>query len=78
MKMSQLLSPCLFSHGDQLRTRDEEGYLALECADCGRVTRLFEQPVIKGPRHEVQPVKGAPLVSVRRVGTRHQQFPRLA
>src|SRR5688572_16485440 len=70
MKFLQLLSPCLFGHGDTLRTRDAEGYLALQCADCGQITRLFEQPVIKGPKHDVQPVKGAPIVRVRRVGTR--------
>ncbi len=49
MTQSLLLSRCIFSHGDMLRTRDEQGYLALECADCGKTTRLFQQPVIKGP-----------------------------
>ena len=78
MRFSQLLSPCLFRHGNQLRTRDEEGYLALQCADCGEITRLFEQPVIKGPKHDVEPVKGTPIVTVKRVGTRQRQFPRSA
>jgi hypothetical protein len=78
MKFSQLLSPCLFSHGNQLRSRDEAGYLVLECADCGEITRLFEQPVIKGPKHDVAPVKGAPVLTLKRVGTRQQQYPRLA
>jgi hypothetical protein len=78
MKFLQLLSPCLFRHGDQLRIRDEAGHLALQCADCGEITRLFEQPVIKGPKHDVEPVKGAPIVKVKRVGTRQRQFPRSA
>jgi hypothetical protein len=78
MKFLQLLSPCLFGHGNMLRTRDEEGYLALQCAECGAITRLFDQPVIKGPKHDVAPVKGAPLVTVKRVGTRQRQFPRSA
>jgi hypothetical protein len=77
MRLSQLLSPCFFGHGDKLRARDEEGYLVLQCAECGENTRLFEQPVIKGPKHDVAPVKGAPLLSVKRIGAR-QQFPRLA
>ena len=78
MKLLQLFSPCLFRHGNKLRTRDEEGYLALQCADCGEIMRLFEQPVIKGPKHAVEPVKGAPIVKVKRVGTRQRQFPRSA
>ena len=78
MKFLQLLSPCVFGHGDRLRTRDEEGYLALQCADCGQITRLFEQPVIKGPKHDAEPVKGAPMVTAKRVGMRHRQFPRSA
>lgn len=78
MKFLQLLTPCLFGHGNKLRTRDEEGYLALQCADCGEITRLFAQPVIKGPKHDREPVKGAPIVSVTRVGTRQRQFPRSA
>jgi hypothetical protein len=78
MTFLQLLSPCLFRHGDKLITRDEEGYLALQCADCGEITRLFEQPVVKGPKHDVEPVKGAPIVRVKRVGTRQRQFPRSA
>ena len=77
MRLSQLLSPCLFSHGNQLRARDEEGYLVLQCADCGEATRLFEQEVVKGPKYHAQPVKGAPMLSVKRVGPR-QQFPRSA
>lgn len=78
MKFLQLLSPCLFGHGNMLRTRDEEGHLSLQCADCGEITRLFEQAVIKGPKHDVEPVKGAPIVTVKRVGTRQRQFPRSA
>ena len=78
MKFLQLLSPCVFGHGDTLKTRDAEGYLALECADCGEITRLFDQPVIKGPKLNVEPVKGTPIVSIKRVGTRQRQFPRSA
>ena len=66
-KASQLLSPCAFGHGDTFRTRDEEGYLALECADCGHVKRVLEGPTIKGPKLHAAPIKGAPLTSVRRV-----------
>lgn len=78
MKFLQLLSPCLFRHGNKLRTRDEEGHLALQCEDCGEITRLFEQPVIKGPKHDVEPVKGVPIFRVKRVGARQRQFPRSA
>ena len=78
MKFWKLLSPCLFRHGDQLRTRDAEGHLALQCSDCGEITRVLEQPVIKGPKHDVEPVKGAPIVKVKRVGPRQRQFPRSA
>ena len=78
MKLLQLFSPCLLGHGNQLRTRDAEGHLALQCETCGEVTRLFEQPVIKGPKHDVEPVKGAAIVTVKRVGTRQRQFPRSA
>jgi hypothetical protein len=78
MKFLQLLSPCLLGHGNRLRTRDEEGHLALQCEDCGQITRLFEQPVIKGPKHDADPVKGAPILRPKQVGTRQRQFPRSA
>jgi hypothetical protein len=78
MRFSQLLSPCVFRHGNKLRTRDEDGHLALQCEDCGEITRLFEQPVIKGPKHDLEPVMGAPIVKVKRAGTRQRQFPRSA
>jgi hypothetical protein len=78
MRFLQFFSPCLIGHGNQLRTRDHEGYLALQCEDCGAITRLFKQPVIKGPKHDVEPVKGTPIVSVKRAGTRQRQFPRSA
>ena len=78
MTFLQLLSPCLFGHGNKLRTRDEEGNLALQCEDCGHVTRIFKQPVIKGPKHAVDAVKGAPIVRVKRVGALPRQFPRSA
>jgi len=65
-KLSQLLSPCAFGHGDQLRTRDEEGFFALQCADCGHVKRVLDTPAIKGPKLHAAPVKGVPLTSVRR------------
>lgn len=71
-KVSQLLSPCAFGHGDKLRTRDEEGFFALQCADCGHVKRVLDTPVIKGPRLHAEPVKGAPLTSVRRA--RQERF----
>ena len=65
-KVSRLLSPCAFGHGDLLRTRDEEGVFALQCADCGHVKRVLDTPAIKGPKLHAAPVKGAPLTSVRR------------
>lgn len=65
-KVSRLLSPCAFGHGDQLRTRDNEGFFALQCADCGHVKRVLDTPAIKGPKLHAAPVKGAPLTSVRR------------
>jgi hypothetical protein len=67
-RVSELLSPCAFGHGHMLRTRDEEGFLALECADCGQMKRLFEKSTIKGPKLHAAPVKGAPLTPVRRIG----------
>ena len=75
-KVSHLLSPCMFGHGDKLRTRDEEGFFALQCPDCGEVKRVLETPVIKGPRLHAAPVKGAPMTSVTRA---HQdlRYPRL-
>lgn len=76
MTILKLFSRCLFGHGDQLRTRDGEGYLVLQCTECGEVTRLFEQPLIKGPRHIVEPVKGAPSLKARKVAPRERQFPR--
>lgn len=76
--LSHVLSSCAFAHGDMLRTRDEEGYMALECADCGRVTRVLDKPVIKGPRFRVEPVHGAPQTSARRVVEEAQRYPRSA
>jgi len=66
-KVSQLLSPCVFGHDHMLKTRDEEGFLALQCADCGQVQRVLDKPAIKGPKLHAAPVKGAPLTSVKRV-----------
>jgi hypothetical protein len=34
--------------------------------------------VIKGPKHEVAPVKGVPMLKAKRVGTRQFHFPRSA
>jgi hypothetical protein len=34
--------------------------------------------VIKGPKHDLEPVMGAPIVKVKRAGTRQRQFPRSA
>jgi hypothetical protein len=78
MKLSQLLSPCLFGHGHTIRTRDEEGHLMLECEDCGRTTRLLDQPVIKGPKHYQTTVAGAPTISAKRVPSRERIYPRSA
>jgi hypothetical protein len=60
-----------------LKTRDEEGYLALQCMDCGQTTRVLERQAIKGPKLNATPVKGAPLVTVRRVALR-RSYPRSA
>lgn len=76
-KVSQLLTPCAFGHGDLLRTRDEEGFFALQCADCGHVKRVLDTPAIKGPRLHAEPVKGVPLTSVRRA-RQERLYPRSA
>ena len=78
MTFLKLMSGCMFGHGDQLRTRDEAGNLVLQCSECGEVTRLLEQPVIKGPKHAVEPVKGVPIVNVKKAAPRERQFPRSA
>jgi hypothetical protein len=78
MTFLQLFSPCLFGHGDMLRTRDDQGHLALQCMDCGHTTRVLEQPPIRGPKHGAVPVKGAPLVSAKRAGVPKRAYPRLA
>ncbi len=76
--LSHVLSSCAFGHGDLLRMRDEEGYLALQCADCGRVTRVLDKPVIKGPRFHVEPVNGVPQIAARRVVEEAQSYRRSA
>ena len=78
MKLLQLLSPCVFGHGDILRTRDEEGNLALQCAECGQTTRVLDQPAIRGPKHHAAPVKGAPQLKVKRFDLRKLSYPRSA
>jgi len=79
MTISQLFSPCLFGHGHTSRTRDEDGHLALECEACGDTIRIFEQPVIKGPKHGAARVAGAPMISATRVQTRDRVlYPRSA
>ena len=76
--LQQLLSPCLFGHGHLLRTRDEEGHLALQCGDCGRMTRVLVQPAIKGPKHYAVPVKGTPLLAAKRAVMQKRSYPRSA
>ena len=76
-KVSRLMSPCAFGHGDTLRMRDEEGHLALQCADCGHVTRVLETPTIKGPMLHATPVHGAPMTTVR-VVKQGRNYPRSA
>ena len=76
-RVSQLLSPCALGHGHMLKTRDTEGFLALQCEDCGRVKRLLQKPAIKGPKHHAPPVKGAPLTSVKRA-RQERTYPRSA
>ena len=78
MTILQFLSPCMFGHGDLLRTRDEEGHLALECADCGHVTRVLQEPAIKGPKHGAVAVAGAPLLKVKHLRLQERSFPRSA
>ena len=77
-KVSQLLSPCVLGHGNMLKTRDEEGYLALQCEDCGHVKRVLEQPAIKGPMLHAAPVKGAPQTTAKRLVTPERRYPRSA
>ena len=78
MTLSKLISPCLFGHGNLLRTRDEEGFLALQCEDCGETNRIMVGPAIKGPKFHAVPVKGAPLVTARRIGVLQRSYPRSA
>jgi hypothetical protein len=77
MTLLKLFSPCLFGHGNMLRTRDEEGFLSLQCEDCGRTNRVMVRPAIKGPRFHAVPVKGAPLVTAR-IGVVKRSYPRSA
>ena len=77
MTFLKLLSPCIFGHGNLLRTRDDEGFLALQCEDCGQTNRIMVQPAIKGPKHHAVPVKGAPLVMAR-VEVMKRSYPRSA
>ena len=74
----QLLSPCVFGHGDMLKTRNAEGQLALECVDCGHVRPILQQPAIKGPRHRALPVPGAPVLRVKQLRVRERSYPRTA
>ncbi len=74
----RLFSPCVFGHGDWLRTRDEDGFLTLQCADCGREQRILVQPAIKGPRLYAAPVKGTPQLRARRLESDERRYPRSA
>ena len=74
----QLLSPCVFGHGDMPKTRDAEGLLALECVDCGHVRPVLQQPAIKGPKHRAHPVAGAPVLKVKQLRVRERSYPRTA
>jgi hypothetical protein len=76
--LTTAMSGCVFGHGDTIRTRDDAGYLALQCVDCGHSKRVLEQPAIKGPQFHAAPVKGAPDLTARRVVTRARSFPRSA
>jgi hypothetical protein len=78
MKLLRLLSPCLFGHGHMLKTRDEDGHLALQCVECGQATRVLVQPAIKGPKHHAAPVKGAPPLRATRIGSLKRAYPRSA
>jgi hypothetical protein len=76
--LRQLRSPCVLGHGEMLRTRDEDGQLALECADCGHVRPVLQQPAIKGPKHHAAPVAGAPVLKVKRLRPRERTYLRSA
>lgn len=76
-KLAKALASCIFTHGDTIRTRDEEGYLALQCVDCGQMRRVLDQPPIKGPKLHAAPVKGAPVAAAKRVA-QERTYPRLA
>jgi len=78
MTISRLFSPCVFGHGHTIRTRDEDGHLALECETCGVTIRLFEQPVIKGPKHSPALVEGTPMIKARPAFGRELSYPRSA
>jgi hypothetical protein len=78
MTISRLFSPCVFGHGHTIRTRDEDGHLALQCEACGDTIKLFEEPAIRGPKHDAARVAGAPMISAKRVQTRDRLYPRSA
>ena len=75
--ISDVFSGCAFGHGNMLRTR-VDGSLALQCEDCGHITRVLEKPAIKGPRLHAEPVKGAPQATATRVVKDARNYPRSA
>ena len=76
MTFRQLPSPCMLGHGDMLKSRDAEGQLGPECADCGHVRRIFQEPAIKGPKHCAVPVPGTPVLKVKHQRVRERSYPR--
>jgi hypothetical protein len=75
--LSDVFSGCAFGHGNMLRTR-VDGVLALQCEDCGHITRVLDKPAIKGPKLHPEPVKGAPRATATRVVNEGRTYPRSA
>ncbi len=64
----RLFSPCLFGHGDQIRTRDASGALVLACTRCDQTWPVLQGKMITtGPLKAPAPVGGQPQIVARRV-----------
>lgn len=56
----RLFVGCWKSHGDLIRTRDEDGHLILKCVDCQTERPFFAEEVVRGPAHQASEVLGSP------------------
>lgn len=55
MTLLALFRGCWLSHGELHWTHD-----VLTCDRCGTVIQVLPQPVVKGPAHDPEPVRGQP------------------